>query len=168
MAIFVFAYSFLSNFALAVIPHEPVIIFSGPRIGIWETALLATAGTVAASLADYRLFAGMISRAGMRLTSISRPARFLVRQFAHAPFAIIAASGITPLPFFPFKVLAFTSRYPLAPYLTAVTLGRLPRYLILAWLGVALELPAWLLIAAFVLLLIPSLRLFLWKHQTAK
>jgi len=29
-----FAYAFLSNIALAVVPHEPAIIWYGPRLGV--------------------------------------------------------------------------------------------------------------------------------------
>ncbi len=42
-----FAYAFISNLALAVLPHEPAVIWYGARLGVWPTTLIATAGTVA-------------------------------------------------------------------------------------------------------------------------
>jgi len=33
-----FAYAFLSNIALAIVPHEPAIIWYGPRLGVWTHA----------------------------------------------------------------------------------------------------------------------------------
>jgi len=33
-AALLFAYAFLSNIALAVVPHEPAIIWYGPRLGV--------------------------------------------------------------------------------------------------------------------------------------
>src|SRR4029077_9399449 len=57
-----FAYAFLSNIALAVVPHEPAIIWYGPRLGIWPTPLIATAGTMLAALVDHRLLAPLIGR----------------------------------------------------------------------------------------------------------
>jgi uncharacterized membrane protein YdjX (TVP38/TMEM64 family) len=63
------------------------------------------------------------------------------------------------LPFFPFKLLAFAARYPRGRYLAAVAAGRLPRYLLLAWLGMTVQLPMWTLAAAGVLLLLPTLRM---------
>jgi len=91
----------------------------------------------------------------------------LERLFHRAPFAIIALSGLTPLPFFPFKALAFAARYPRDRYVAAVAAGRLPRYLLLAWLGIAVRLPTWLLAAVFVALVIPSLRVILWPPRRA-
>jgi ribonucleoside-triphosphate reductase len=76
-------------------------------------------------------------------------------------------SGLTPLPFFPFKMLAFTTGYPLARYAGAVAVRCLPRYALLAWLGTAVRLPEWLFVVLFALLLIPSLRMVLWPTRAA-
>src|SRR5438876_3734542 len=45
-----FAYAFLSNIALAVVPHEPAILWYGPRLGVWTTTLVGTAGTMLAAV----------------------------------------------------------------------------------------------------------------------
>src|SRR5436309_130916 len=145
-AVTLFGYAFLSNVALAVLPHEPAIIWYGARLGVWPTAVVATAGTVAAALVDHRLFVPLIRRVNARsqasqmvpglkpglgawasLRTHPQPsapsqganlrADTIFRRF---PFAVIALSGLTPLPFFPVKALAFTTGYPLAPYLAAV------------------------------------------------
>jgi membrane protein YqaA with SNARE-associated domain len=160
-----FAYAFVSNVALAVVPHEPVVIWYGARLGIWITAVVATAGTVVAAWVDHRLFVPLFQRLAARRRE-GAPGT-LSRLFTRAPFAILALSGLTPLPFFPFKTLAFTTRYPLGPYLAAVAVGRLPRYLLLAWLGLAVRMPPWLLGSLFVLLLIPSLGGLLWPRRPA-
>ena len=165
MLLALFAYAFVSNVALAVVPHEPVVIWYGPRLGIWVTAVVATAGTVAAAWVDHRLFVPLVARIAARRGATSTP---LSRLFSRSPFAILALSGLTPLPFFPFKALAFTARYPLGSYLAAVAVGRLPRYLLLAWLGFAVRLPAWLLGALFLILTIPSLGGLLWPRRPVK
>ncbi len=151
-----FAYSFLSNVALAVVPHEPAVLWAGPRLGIWSTALAATAGTVLAACVDHAVFVPIVTRLEQRRGVAPG---LLQRWFARAPFAILAASGLTPLPFFPFKALAFTACYPLGRYCGALAAGRLPRYLLLAWLGVAVHLPTALIIALFLLLMIPTVRM---------
>lgn len=156
MVLLLFGYAFLSNVALAVVPHEPVIVWYGERLGLVVTALVATGGTVAASWVDYRLFARLIARAAEG-RELWQPVARVLRGFARAPFAVIALSGLTPLPFFPFKAMAFSARYPLGRYLAAVAAGRLPRYLVLAWLGVVLKIPAWALVDAALLLAIPML-----------
>lgn len=165
MILALFAYAFISNVALAVVPHEPVIIWYGPRLGIWVTAVVATAGTVAAAWVDHRLFVPLVERLAAARRS-DQPVG-VARLFRRSPFAILTLSGLTPLPFFPFKALAFTARYPLGRYLGAVALGRLPRYLLLAWLGVAVRLPPALLVTLFLVLLIPTLRVLLWPRRNA-
>ena len=170
-AVTLFGYAFLSNVALAVLPHEPAIIWYGARLGVWPTALVATAGTVAAALVDHRVFVPLIGRATTRAASRAADpgptARGLPWLFARAPFALIALSGLTPLPFFPFKALAFSTGYPLGRYLAAVAARSAPRYALLAWLGVAVQLPTWLIAVLSVLLLIPSLRMLPWLRPSA-
>jgi membrane protein YqaA with SNARE-associated domain len=162
-----FVYAFVSNVALALLPHEPVVVWYGARLGVWLTALVATAGTLAAAWVDHTIFVPLITRATAVRPGQPGPVGRLLDLFARAPFAILALSGVTPLPFFPFKALAFASRYPLDRYLAAVALGRFPRYVLLAWLGVALPIPTWLLAAAFPALAIPPLRMLRWQRRGA-
>src|SRR5256714_11007872 len=147
-----FTYAFLSNVAFAVVPHEPAIIWYGPRLGLWTTTFVATAGTMLAAVVDHRLLAPPIRRMAQRglgsspLSTSWRGGQGVrawpERLFRRFPFATIALSGLTPLPFFPFKALAFTTGYPLERYLAAVAARSAPRYALLAWLGVAVRLPA--------------------------
>lgn len=162
-----FLYAFVSNIALAVIPHEPIVIWYGAQVGVWLTAALATAGTLAASWIDHRVFVPLLLRASSTRPWTSGPVGTMRRWFGHAPFAIIALSGVTPLPFWPFKAMAFARGYPLGRYLAAVAAGRFPRYLMLAWLGVVVRIPTWVLVALILVLLIPSLRLIPWQRQNA-
>jgi len=163
-ALLLAGYAFVSNVALAVLPHEPAVIWYGAHMGVWPTTLIATAGTVLAGIVDHRLFVPLIERikSGPRV-----PAAFAERFFRRWPFLILVLSGLTPLPFFPFKLLALTTGYPLGRYAGAVAVRSLPRYALLAWLGTALTLPVWLLVALFALLLIPSLRMLPWPTRAA-
>src|SRR5256885_7547083 len=61
VALALFAYAFISNVALAVVPHEPAIVWAGARLGIWTTAVIATARTVLASCVDHRLFVPLVT-----------------------------------------------------------------------------------------------------------
>ena len=160
-ALLLLGYAFLSNVAVAVLPHEPVVIWYGTRLGVWPTTLVATAGTVVAALVDHRLFAPLIQRLAAR-----RARSGLARAFARFPFAVIAMSGLTPLPFLPFKALAFATGYPIGRYAAAVAARSLPRYALLAWLGASVRLPVWLYTVLFALLLVPSLRLVSWPRST--
>jgi hypothetical protein len=162
-AALLFAYAFLSNVALAVVPHEPAIIWYGPRLGVWTTTLVGTAGTVLAAVADHRLFAPLIGRLAQRRSDSRWPER-LFRRF---PVATIALSGLTPLPFFPFKALAFATGCPAGKYTAAVAARCLPRYALLAWLGATVRVPVWAMVALFVLLMVPSLRLVWWPRAAS-
>ncbi len=157
-AVTLFGYAFLSNVALAVLPHEPAVIWYGARFGVWPTTLVATAGTVAAALVDHQIFVPLIRRAAARRPSRAADpgptARGWPRLFARAPF-------------FPFKALAFTTGYPLGRYLVAVAARSVPRYALLAWLGVVVRLPTWLIAALFAVLLIPSVRMLPWLRPSA-
>ncbi len=92
-AVWLFGYAFLSNVALAVLPHEPVVIWYGARHGVWPTALVATAGTVAAALVDHRLFVPLIARAATRRTVGTRHAVPLQHHRGR-----IASSAASPSP----------------------------------------------------------------------
>ena len=152
---------------MAVIPHEPVVIWYGTRYGLWRTASVATIGTLLAAWVDHRAFVPLIRKVQHTPFFAEGMIGWLRDRFARAPFLVLAVSGVTPLPFFPFKAMAFAERYPLARYLGAVAVGRFPRYLLLAWLGVVIQIPTWMLVALLATLLLPSVRL-IWKRRSAK
>jgi len=152
---------------MAIVPHEPVVLWYGARYGVWLTSLVATAGTLAAGWVDHRLFVPLIRRVEHTPFFAEGTVGWLRARFAHAPFAVLAVSGITPLPFFPFKAMAFAEHYPLGLYLAAVAVGRFPRYLLLAWLGIVIRIPTWVLVVLFAVMLLPSLRLA-WTRRSAK
>ena len=135
--------AFLTNVAVAFVPHEPMIIWFGKELGIVETAIVATLGTLLAWWIDRVWLFPLLLKKSIR------PQRGLMAKmiagFDRAPFAIIALSGLTPLPSWPFKVLAVTSDYPTSKFLAATGAGRFPRYLLLAWCGYTLPLPPWAL-----------------------
>ncbi len=166
--IVLFIYAFVSNVALAVVPHEPIVVLYGSSAGVWLTAIVATGGTLTASWMDHRVFAPVLMRASTSRTLATGTVGTTRRWFGHAPFVTIAISGMTPLPFWPFKVLAFTNGYPLTRYLAAVATGRFPRYLLLAWLGVTVQIPGWVLAAVFLLMFLPSLRMIPWQRLRVK
>src|SRR5437016_14202743 len=148
-AVWLFGYAFLSNVALAVLPHEPVVSWYGARHGVWPTALVATAGTVVAALLDHRLLVPLIERAAARRAGIpglkpglgasassrthpgpsapSQGASMPERVFRRFPFAVITLSGLTPTPFLPFNAPAFATSYSLATSADAVAPPSLPR-----------------------------------------
>lgn len=142
-------YAVPANSAISVFPHEPVVIWYGSVGSIWWTATAASAGTLVAGFLDHSVFVPVMNLKG--LTGYKEKAWYqkAARLFMKYPFAVIVVAGFTPIPFFPFKFLSFSLRYPLARYLIALLVGRFPRYVLLAWIGHVIQIPTWLLIAVF-------------------
>lgn len=159
-----FGYTFVATVALAVFPHEPMIIWSGGEYGVWTTALVATLATLTSAWVDFIAFAPLMRRVAHRPVLTQGAVGWMRRRFGKAPFAILAASGLTPLPAWPFKAIAFAEHYPLGRYLLATALGRFPRYVLLAWLGVVVQIPTWVLVVLFVILILPTARTA-WKQR---
>jgi membrane protein YqaA with SNARE-associated domain len=142
-------YAIPANSAVSVFPHEPVVIYFGSNGNIWYTALAASIGTLIAGFLDHSVFVPV-----MNLQSISGYKdrnwyRKIARLFMRWPFLVIVLTGFTPIPFFPFKFLAFSVHYPLWKYLGALVTGRFPRYVLLAWFGSLFDIPTWALFAFF-------------------
>lgn len=142
-------YAIPANSAISVFPHEPVVIWYGSVGSIWWTAIAAGAGTVVAGFLDHSVFVPVMNL--KKLTGYKEKAWYqkAAGLFSKYPFAVIVAAGFTPIPFFPFKFLSFSLQYPLWRYLSALLIGRFPRYLLLAWIGHAIDIPTWLLAAIF-------------------
>jgi membrane protein YqaA with SNARE-associated domain len=167
LAATLFGYTFLANVAMAIVPHEPIILWYGPRHGIWLTAAIATAGTLAAAWVDHRVFVPLIQRVQHTAFFAEGSVGWMRARFKRVPFLVLAASGLTPLPFFPFKAMAFAEHYPLGRYLGAIAVGRFPRYVLLAWLGVLIQIPTWVLVLLFAVMILPSVRVA-WKRRKGK
>ncbi len=108
----------------------------------------------------------MIRRVAQQPVMMGGIIGWLRRRFAQAPFLVLTASGLAPLPAFQFKAMAFAEHYPLGRYLAATAAGRFPRYALLAALGVVIRLPTWVLIALFIFMLLPSVGTA-WKRRSA-
>lgn len=147
-------YAVPSNAAISVFPHEPVVLYFGRLGNLWLTALAATAGTIVAGWLDHTVFVPVLNLRSLQGYKKAGWYRKAVGYFLRYPFPTLVVAGFLPIPFFPFKFLTFSVRYPLFRYLTAVTVARFPRYLLLAWLGAVLEIPLWILIAVFVVVLL--------------
>ncbi len=168
MMIALFSYAFVSTVAMSIVPHEPVVIWYGAHFGVWATAAVATAGTLASGWVDHRLFVPLIGRVADKPVMTQGVVGRMRGLFTRAPFTVIAVSGFAPVPSFPFKAMAFAERYPLGRYLAAVAVGRFPRYALLAWVGLALDIPTWVFAGLFLLMLVPSVRVLIWKSRNAK
>lgn len=150
--LYLFFYSIPANTAISVFPHEPILIYYGTFANWWIAALAATGGTIVAGLLDHQVFVPVLNLKGLTSYKRSPFYRKTTAMFMRYPFATIVVTGFTPIPFWPFKLLAFSIHYPLQRYLAALALSRFPRYYLLAWLGAAIGIPTWVLIAIVVVI----------------
>ena len=63
----------------------------------------------------------------------------------------------TPLPDAPLKLVAAAGGYPALRYGLAILLGALPYYYALSWVGHAVAIPGWILVAAAVAIVLGAL-----------
>lgn len=142
-------YAIPANSAVSVFPHEPVVIYFGSNGNIWYTALAASIGTLIAGWLDHSVFVPVMNLQSLAGYKDKAWYQKIARLFMKYPYLVIVVTGFTPIPFFPFKFLAFSVHYPLWKYLGALLTGRFPRYVMLAWVGSLFEIPTWVLFAFF-------------------
>ena len=154
-----FLYSIPSNAAISFLPHEPVLIFLGSSYDPFILAIIATVSTLLAGILDYSIYVPLLSHNSIRNITTSISYQKTIQMFKYRPFLTLIVAGMTPIPFFIFKIISFSAHYPLPKYLGAVAIGRFPRYFFLAFLGEVLQIPDWMTISAFIVMVL----LFLFK-----
>ncbi len=148
-----FLYCFPSEFLIAPVPHEPVLIYFGKVYAPWLVALVSAAGTLLVEALNYHAFAFVADARPLQRVVHSRLIGRLVALFDRSPFLALVAGGLAPLPFYPFRFVVVLARYPLPRYLAAVFLSRLPRFYLMALLGAKVRFPDAAFLAIFVVFL---------------
>jgi len=150
--IFLTFYSIPSNIAISIFPHEPLVVYFGTLYAPSLIAAIVMIGTIIAGILDYYVFAPIM---GHRITKFIRKTSEYKRAekwFNYQPFIALVIGGLTPLPFFVFKLLAFASSYPVSKYLVALLVGRFPRYYLLAYAGSFFEIPPEFVLVVFIVM----------------
>jgi uncharacterized membrane protein YdjX (TVP38/TMEM64 family) len=124
-------------------PHEPAIIYYGKIYGPYLTTLAAIIPTAIACIIDYAVLTPVFNRT--RLSRIKQTGIYqkTVYYFEKAPFLTNLVAALSPVPFYPVRILSVASGYPMWKYTTAVVTGRIPRYFFLAVTGALLNIPNW-------------------------
>jgi membrane protein YqaA with SNARE-associated domain len=152
-----FFFCFPSQFVLAALPHEPVILFFGKFHSAWAVALAATAGTLITEVINYSIFMTLGDLKSFQRIRQGRLIARFVSLFRKAPFLTLWIAGLTPVPFYPFRFLVALAKYPMPLYVLAILLSRFPRFFLLAALGRAFDVPNGLIIGLFLVLLLVAL-----------
>ena len=149
-------------------PHEPAIIYYGKIFGPFITTLTAAIPTLIACIIDYGVLAPVFNRTRLSKIKNTRIYKKTVYYYHKAPFLTNFAAALSPVPFYPVRILSVASGYPLWKYATAVLLGRIPRYYFLALFGAVLNIPNWLIGVFFLSLISPPIYRKLSKRNNKK
>jgi membrane protein YqaA with SNARE-associated domain len=149
-----FFYSFPSEFLIAIVPHEPILLYFGKFYSPLTVAAVGIIGTVMTEAINYSAFNYITDTNFFQKIRHKKTVNKIIELFRKSPFLAIWIAGLTPVPFYPFRFLVVLARYPVLKYLLAVFLSRTPRFYLLAYLGHEIKFPDYLLIILFVILIL--------------
>jgi membrane protein YqaA with SNARE-associated domain len=150
--VFLFAlYSMPAN-SLLPVPHEPGLLYLAAYYDPAWLALAGCLGTAVAAATDYPVVKLAFKHPKIRRARDTRLYRQSVRWLMRWPFLTIMGFAFIPVPIYVVRVLAPASGYPLWRYIAATVVGRFPRYYAMAWLGQLFQIPSWILIGLFVVM----------------
>ncbi len=159
-----FLYSIPSQFIVAIIPHEPIIFYFSKYFSPLSVTLVTLLGTLFAEYLNYMLVKLFFKIPKVDDLRKHRTFKNATYYFLRMPFVSLVIAAITPVPFYPFRIIAPASEYPLKKYLLALIVGRTPRFYILAYFGYSVPLPNEIIIVLFILLFAVSV-LYLFKRK---
>jgi len=163
-----FFYSFPSEFLIATVPHEPVLLYFGKFYNPLTVALVAIPSTLITEILNYSTFKYITDLKIFTKLRGKKALQKMVQFFNKAPFLTLWVVGITPIPFYPLRFLVVLAKYPLPWYILAVFLSRFPRFIILAYVGYKIKFPDYILFAIFVILIVIANIYILQSFRTKK
>ena len=149
-----FFYCFPSEFLVAIVPHEPVLLYFGKFYSPQVVALVSVAGTVMTEILNYSAFKYVSDTKFFQRVSHRKTVIRIIEYFKKAPFIALCIAGFTPVPFYPFRFMVVMAKYPLWRYILAVFLSRTPRFFIIALVGHTIKFPDYFLAVLFVALIV--------------
>ncbi len=126
---------------------EPVIIEAAKFASPLSVSFVATGIYMYTEYINWYLYAWVLHTERAAWLTQQTWVKKSVSYFARAPFVSVIVFAFTPLPFWAARGLAILQRYPLPPFLVATAIGRWPRFFLYAWLGSAVHIPVWALLA---------------------
>ncbi|HZA97618.1 MAG TPA: VTT domain-containing protein [Gemmatimonadales bacterium] len=151
--LYLIPYTFLGN-SLAPLPYDGAVVFLGGRYALWLIVLVAILATLVIEAWNMELLGRLLAREGTRAFRSHHITQTSLRWYRKAPFWSLVATCVVPIiPHYPMRFLAVLAGYPLWKYQVSVILGRGARYVGLAGVGVAVEIPwHWIVLVSLVAL----------------
>lgn len=146
-------YAIAAHLLISVVPNEPMLLAAAKTQAPLLVAIAGTLGCIVAIVLDYALLGWLVNhRLVRREIDESAGFRWAQKYFGKAPFWVIVASALLPVPFWPAKILAIVTDYPRSRFSLALILGRLPRFYVWALLGQRFKVPTSVLASAWLTL----------------
>ncbi|MEO6056544.1 MAG: VTT domain-containing protein, partial [Gemmatimonadales bacterium] len=115
--------------------YEPILLLYGQLYPPLLIALLGALTSAAAEYLNYHLYRALLDCDSLDRVLRSDAARPITALFARRPFLAIWICAWSPLPDWAARILASHSRYSVRRYLTAFVAGRIPKFWLLAEVG---------------------------------
>ena len=114
---------------------EPILLLYGQRYPPFLIALVGAVASAAAEYLNYHLYRALLGCDSFDRVMRSRTARMVGDVFARQPFLAIWICAWSPLPDWAARILASHARYSVPRYLLAIVAGRIPKFWLLASVG---------------------------------
>ncbi len=146
LLIALFLWTLPAQYLVGFLPQEAPLLYVAQFFNPWTVTGVVLGALLISEVANYQTVKaignipqihGLLRRPG-----VHKP----IEWFRKAPFTAISVAAFTPIPFFPLRLLAPLSGYPLPKYIGAVVIGRAPRIYLLALLGLTFQFPIWFLV----------------------
>lgn len=121
-------------------------------------AVVGAAGTAIANLNDYAILGWLFRHKKVKKVRDINAYRKFLKFFDKKPFLTLAVGSFLPIPIDVIRLIAISRAYAFWKYMMAAFVGRVPRYLIIAYLGQ--ELPAKYILILFGISVIPAIAKF--------
>jgi uncharacterized membrane protein YdjX (TVP38/TMEM64 family) len=145
----------------------PLLLHYGHLHPAWQVAvaggLSSSAGSVIQLLA-LRWALASDHRWMRRFVPSKEKLTATVARYPAASFLALMVARATPLPDAPLKLAAAAGGYSPLLYGLAILLGALPYYFVLSWVGHAVAIPGWVLVAAAVAIVLGALA-DIWRRR---
>ena len=130
---------------------DPLLLEVGKYAGTLTVTVVATAIYMYTEFVNWYIYSWVLNWNRLESFRGNRMVRWGVDRFATAPATTTIFFAFTPLPFWVVRGLAILHHYPLRRFMVATAIGRFPRFFGYAWLGSAISIPTWVIIATIIL-----------------
>lgn len=155
---------------LIPLPTPPYVIALGKVFHPGGVAFVGAIANCLAALAEYYVIAWLFSKTTLQQqVETNRIFQRFARFFQSAALACLIFTGVTPIPFEPFRLAAILIRYNVPKYLLAVFIGRFIRYYLIALIGYLYPISnRYLIVMLIVLIVIPVIGIFVKGRTTTR